>query len=289
VWLVLLAVALGLTIGFTGGFTSGSRHAGARLIPKTATGTRPDPSADVQSSAVPQGMHLAFDAGFAGSDLDRAVWDTCYPWEDSRSGCTNFGNPQEVEWYLGSQDEVYGGALHLTAVHVPTEGTTRAGAAQIYRYRSGMVTTYSSFDFTYGYVKVVARIPAGPDLWPALWLLPVSQSPLPEVDILEGSPNPRSSLIALHPTDAAPWASAIQTADLSSGWHTFVLDWEPGSLSWSVDGKTFFTTATDIPDVPMYFIADLAVTNYAPACLTTSVQPSCTGSMAIRSVQVWQR
>jgi len=292
-WLLLVAVMVGVGVGAGGQFLLASRPPAVRSARDHPTPTRAlpkvDPPSQLANTGQPPGMHLVFDAGFAGSKLDTSVWQLCYPWEDFATGCTNFGNVQEVEWYLRSQVVVSGDALHLDAVHVPTSGTATGGAPKTYPYRSGMVTTYRSFNFTYGYVRIVARLPAGPDLWPALWLLPVSQNPRPEIDMVEGSPNPTRSLIALHPVGAAVWAQAIQTANLSVGWHTFTLNWEPGTLTWSVDGKKLFTTSTEVPDVQMYLLATLAVTDFAPQCLGSSVPSSCSGSMAIRSVQVWQR
>src|ERR1700722_5312871 len=94
-----------------------------------------------------------------------------YPGMDVATGCTNFGNADEQEWYLPSQDQVSGGVLHLVAQPIPTRGTNSAGAAKTYECRSGMVTTMPGFSFEYGVVQVVAQIPSTAGLWPALWLL----------------------------------------------------------------------------------------------------------------------
>ena len=288
VWWALAAVVAGIAVGLAAITVGGSPRALVKAPATTAT-SKPRDAVETPPAHLPQeGMHRVLDLTFHGSTLDTAVFSTCFPWEDGGTGCTNFGNPQEVEWYVPSQISVSGGALHLDAVHEPTSGLTKTGAPLTYRYRSGMVTTYPSFHFTYGYVQWVARLPAGPDLWPALWLLPTSQRSLPEIDMVEGSPNPTRSLIALHPVTGLTWVHAIVTADLASGWHTFGLDWQPDSLTWYVDGKALFTATTNIPDVPMYLLANLAVTNFAPSCLAESVQASCNGSLTIRSIQVWQ-
>ena len=130
-----------------------------------------------------RGEDLIFDSNFSGSTLNTSVWATCYPWAQPTSGCTNFGNT-EYQWYLPSQDQVSGGILHLAAQRLPTPRQDRNGAPKEYLCRSGMVTTYPSFHFKYGYLQVVARIPFSTGLWPALWLAAMNHWP-PEIDILE--------------------------------------------------------------------------------------------------------
>lgn len=289
---VVAAVLLGVGLGYVTGAKSSAAPALAFAPHPDALhlkGVRYSRSARSTVAKPTEGLHLVFDATFGGTHLNRSIWDTCYPWEPHQTGCTNFGNPQEVEWYLPTRISVSGGALHLTATHTPTEGVTAAGAPKVYSYRSGMVTTYPSLDFTYGYLQVVARVPAGPDLWPALWLHPQSDQSTPEVDILESGGDPRGMLIAYHPVSGTGFMHTFATANLTVGWHSFAIDWTPQSLTWYVDGRPEATIRTGVPNVPMYLIADLAVNNFAKQCLGTVVPSSCTGSMGIRSIKLWQK
>ena len=230
---------------------------------------------------------MVFSDNFSGSALDTSKWDTCYPWADSGAGCTNYGNP-ELEWYLPAQDQVSGGALHLVASETPTNGTTQNGQPTTYAWRSGILTTFKSLDFTYGYVQVTARIPKGDGLWPTLWLLPQNETWPPEVDFQEsvdGSTYTTTS--TFHPSAGGQDQQAYTSpTDLSAGWHTYALDWEPGSLTWYVDGHQVFAHAgSDVPSQPMYFLANLAVSgNFDPP---TSSTPS-TASLDIQSVQIYQ-
>lgn len=125
-----------------------------------------------------------FTATFAGRKLDAAIWDTCYPWL-SQSGCRNFGNANETEWYLPSQVAISGDLLRLRARRQVTVGTTADGSSTTYDCRSGMITSYPGFRFTYGYLQIIARIPSSPGLWPALWLDPASLKWPPEMDLIE--------------------------------------------------------------------------------------------------------
>jgi beta-glucanase (GH16 family) len=243
-----------------------------------AAGARPPGYA----SSLGSQWKLTFSAGFKGSTLDTSVWGTCYPWQ-SPSGCTNFGNSSEYEWYTPAQDRVYGGALHLVAERVPTRGRASDGKPREYQYRSGMVTTYPSYSFTYGYVQVVARIPYGSGLWPALWMLPANLRWPPEIDIIEHYGDSPVSWQHLH-SPAYPTQVAYETTqDLSVGWHTFGLYWSPGAVICFIDGKRVFDDTHAIPRQAMYLLADLAVYQQVQSGWSPS-----SDSMAIASVSVWQ-
>jgi beta-glucanase (GH16 family) len=225
---------------------------------------------------------LSFDASFPGSRLNTSVWGTCYPWQ-SQQGCTNFGNSNEYEWYTPSQDQVSGGALHLVPQRVPTQGLASNAASKQYSYRSGMVTTSPSFNFQYGYVQVVARVPYGKGLWPALWLLPSNGEWPPEIDMIEHYGDSAISFQHLHSRNFPVQMAFEATPDLAAGWHVFGLYWSRYRVIWYIDGQRVFDTVHGIPQLPMYFLADLAVyqqvqQNWNPV----------SDAMDIRSVRVWQ-
>jgi beta-glucanase (GH16 family) len=237
-------------------------------------------SADDATPPPARGLTLKFHATFAGSQLDTKVWDTCYPW--ASGGCTNFGNTSdpEQEWYQAPQDQVSGGVLHLVAQRVPTAGLNEQGAAKEYACRSGMVTTYPSLKFRYGYVQVTAQIPFGKGLWPALWLAAANQQWPPEIDMLEHWGSQPNGTVYLHPLDGARQGGEISTPNLASGWHTFGVSWSKTKLTWYYDGAQVLSTTVGVPQQDMYLIANLAddVTGAG----------ACSGSLLIKSVEVWQ-
>jgi beta-glucanase (GH16 family) len=236
--------------------------------------------------AAGNGWRLAFNAQFRGSRLDTSVWSTCYPWAASTApGCNISGN-HEYEWDLPSQAQVSGGVLHLVSQPVPTRGKTAGGAPKEYACRSGVVTSYPGFRFTYGYVQVVARIPSSYGLWPALWLAAANLNWPPEIDMIENYGPPQASTdVAFHPVGAPPVDVGPQpgTANLAAGWHTISVDWTPTAVTWFIDGHKQLSVHQHIPHQPMYFIADLA--DYRPP----QAGRGCAGSLLIRSVKVWQR
>lgn len=252
----------------------------------TTTTTVPTSSAAsfLNSIAYPTtGKGMTFNAGFSGSSLNKSVWQTCYPWANSGAGCTNFGNSQEEEWYLPSQDQVSGNELHMVANASPVQGTNKAGAPQTYQYSSGMVTTFGSYDFTYGYVQISAQLSGGSGSWPALWLLPTTELWPPEIDIMENWGDPNSFNATFHYGTSANSQSAAQhvwtPSNLDSGMHTYGLLWEPGLLVWYLDGKAVFSYAgSSVPSQPMYLLANLAIDG-----------PTASGtSFNVQSVQVYR-
>ncbi len=259
-------------------------HHTARTV-RASVAPRPKP---VAPPVVPPGMHLVFNDEFTGVALNPFKWDTCYPWANSGAGCTNFGNP-ELEWYLPSQDGVSGGAVHLSMSKTPTSGITRSGQPKTYQWRSGIITTNHSLEFTYGYVAVRARMPKGSGLWSALYLLPQTQLWPPEIDIAEvyGVDTNHFS-VTLHPTLGVQFPRTISTPDLSAGWHTYAIDWEPSSITWYIDGRRVDHYQGDrSPSQPMYFVADLAVADLF-GVEPTGETPKRT-SLDIRSVSIYQR
>ncbi len=229
----------------------------------------------------PKSWTLKFDSSFQGSQLDSQTWATCYPWWPS-GGCTNFGNTSdpELEWYQASQDQVSDGVLHLVAQREPTLGVGEQGNSKEYACRSGMVTTYPSLRFKYGYVQITAKIPFGKGLWPALWLAAANEKWPPEVDILEHWASESYGKVYLHPLSGARQGGSVSMPSLSAGWHTFGLSWTKTSLAWYYDGAQVFATSTGVPQQDMYIIANLAVDNASIG--------GCSGSLLIKSVKVWQ-
>jgi beta-glucanase (GH16 family) len=230
----------------------------------------------------PSSWKLNFDSSFTGSSLDTSVFGTCYPWSAGGEGCTNYGNSgdEDQEWYMPSQVQVSGGVLNLLAQREPTPGLSKSGAPKEYQCRSGMVTTFPGFKFEYGYVQIVAKIPFDNGLWPALWLAAANEKWPPEVDILEHWATDPQGKVYLHPLTGARQGGPVDMPNLSKGYHTFTLKWTATQLIWYYDGNQVFSTATGVPHQSMYLVADLADDIVTPG--------TCSGSMSIKSIKVWQ-
>ncbi len=274
-------------------FSASPKPAGVRdtghFVPSVSrsSAATPDPGAVAPNSAraVIFGTakwHLKFHPIFSGSHLNHSDWATCYPWADRPSGCTNFGH-HEFEWYLPGQDRVSNGLLYLVAQRKRTIGTSPTGQRLVYGCRSGMVTTFHSFQFQYGIVQIVARMPAYSNIgmWPALWLAASSEKFPPEVDILEHwNRAVRPTGVFLHTVNGPDVFAFPHTANLGVGWHTFTLSWTKQGMAWFIDGKRVLRTDRTVRQ-SMYFIANLADSR-AP-------KYGCGGSLIIKSLKIWQR
>ena len=224
---------------------------------------------------------LTFDSGFTGSQLDTSVWGTCFPWE-SQSGCANFGNTSEYQWYQPSQDQVSGGALRIAAQKAPTSGSASDGSPEEYPYRSGLVTTFPGYSFQYGYIQVVARLPQAQGLWTALWLAATNKEWPPEIDILEHWDNSDKYYQYYHPA-GAPREDTFETlGNLSNSWHSYGVYWSQSKIIWFIDGRQVMESSRNVPQQPMYFLADVAVDEHVQSL------PASTATLLIKSVDVWQ-
>ncbi|MGH9091930.1 MAG: glycoside hydrolase family 16 protein [Acidimicrobiales bacterium] len=228
-------------------------------------------------------MHLIYDDEFNGSALS-SNWNTCWwYWKTYPKGCGHGGG--EEEWYTPANVTVSNGALHLMAEKQTVTGLSSSdGVPETYNYTSGMVTSRQHFSYTYGYVEWRAQIPVGQGLWPALWMIPENDSWPPEIDALE-TIGADEGYYSYHPPTGNGESSGSAISDIS-GWHTYGLDWEPGSITWYVDGVQVARVTNDVPTTAMYLIMNLAVGGDWPGSPNASTQfPS---SVNIDYVRVWQ-
>ena len=252
------------------------------LVAANATGpSTPAAAQAAGATSAPAQWKLAFSTDFPGTSLDTSTWAQCYPWSPKPPGCTNFGNADEREWYLPSQVHVENGVLALVAQRTPTDGSDVNGNPKRYTCRSGMVTTYPSVHFKYGFVRVVARLPFGKGLWPAIWLIPSDGSWPPEIDIVEHWDTQSTARATLHTgKQNNQQRGTLYFPDADQGWHTFTLYWTQSRISVYYDGSLALTTTTSIPQQAMYLLLDLADENNTPG--------SCSGTMYVKSVNIWQ-
>jgi len=219
-------------------------------------------------------QNLIWSDEFDGPALDRDKWTVS-------QDCWGGGN-DERQCYVDDPMtiRVENGVLRITARRGAATGRAQpAGDPSTERvsrdYSSGRVQTQGRASFRYGRIAVRARLPAGQGLWPAIWMLPEHDNygPYPlsgEIDIAEavnlgvrcggcrdqvrGATHHGASLEANRMWDSATRLDAVEA------FHVFALDWTPKRMTWSLDGKPYFSRPTRKPfDERFHLILNLAV------------------------------
>ena len=228
----------------------------------------------------------SFDLWNGTTGLDTRLGWAMWPQYDS--GFTETGNGEQ-EWYIQpgypptasvNPFSVSNGVLTITAQPTPA---SIAPYVNNYPYTSGSIDTYHEFSQTYGYFEMRAELPAGQGLWPSFWLLPENNSWPPELDVMEmmGS-DPTTLATTVHSTVSGTsklsathydTSAGTSVANMTTGFHTYGVDWEPDTITWYFDGQEVFQAPTPADmRQPMYMIANLAVGGYWPGSPDASTQ-----------------
>ena len=141
-----------------------------------------------------------------------------------------------------------------------------AGGNIVNPIQSARIRTAESFAFKYGRVEVVAKMPRGDWLWPAVWLMPVASRyggwpASGEIDILEAKGNARGSPgggcesfgSTLHWGPFWPENGYLKTheefalpaGDLSEAFHTYGLLWNATRMQTYIDGSIVLDVAVN--------------------------------------------
>lgn len=136
------------------------------------------------------------------------------------NSCYYFQKNKEFQWYVVDDENSFAkdGKLHIKPTlaadkigneaiesgYVHLDDCTDSNKANCERQaggnviinpvRSARLTTSKSFSFKYGRVEVIAKLPVGDWLWPAVWLLPTDWVTIVyfrciKVDLTKKSPN----------------------------------------------------------------------------------------------------
>lgn len=217
-----------------------------------------------------EGYRLVWEEQFEGENLNLNDWNI----EVHEPGWVN----HELQEYTTSSANTYirDGKLVLKAIkNVDEKGNVT--------YTSGRVSTQYKKDFTYGIFEARVKVPKGKGFLPAFWLMTTEEEiygqwpRCGEIDIMEVLGHDTNTTYGtIHfglPHKQSQGKLALETENFSEEYHTFQLKWEPGKISWYVDGKFFFEESDwysvreeigEIPypapfDHPFYILLNLAV------------------------------
>ncbi len=187
---------------------------------------------------------------------------------ETAAGC-GWGNA-ELEYYTDETDNVSldgEGNLAITARRESFGGSP---------FTSGRITTKGQFDQAYGRFEARIKMPWGPGIWPAFWLLGANIDEVPwpqcgEIDIMEyrgQEPN------LIHGSVHGPGYSGGAAVTESFGFakdrfdvdfHVFAIEWGEEYIDYFVDDNLYFRIQPeDVPgqwvyDSPFFIILNVAV------------------------------
>jgi beta-glucanase (GH16 family) len=276
-------LALGVAIAAVLSACAGSSNSAATPL------SGEDPLLIPQSS----GAKVLLDDEFDGSHLNDALWFTCYSWASPGERCTNGGN-LELEWYEAHNVTLSNGIANLVAESHPSTKSHPFTSGMI--QTGGTASTPSTFAFRYGYAEMRAKLPRGPGMWPAFWLVQANRQWPPEIDIMEWQGvDPTTDVVTAHWKDAhgvhQQSSTGVDTGtQLWQGYHTYAADWEPNAITWYFDGKPIkrFTEKRWIPDKPMIVIANLAIGGWEPGQHSPRAG-DFPATFAVDYIRVWDR
>jgi hypothetical protein len=204
--------------------------------------------------------------------------------------------------------EIKPDGLHIKAALLTAEQQQAYKTDGCRRFGSGMLL--SRFSFTYGSVRMIAKLPSARGSWPALWLLPSGRISQPEIDIFEAmawgphGQQVHSGLSVPKGQDGAFDRWFDIGADPTTGFHEYGLDWTPATMTVRFDDQIIWQRVTPSSiDVSMYIIINLAVGGKWPynelhvlpidsmesQRLTTGsdvIQPDYPAEMVIKSIRI---
>lgn len=161
--------------------------------------------------------------------------------------------------------EIKEDGLHIRASLLNKEQQTAYQVEAPYR-RFGSGVLLSRKTFTYGQIRLVAKLPSAKGSWPAFWLLPAVFQWPPEIDIFEGMAwghHSQEFHAGIIPTKAegqpkGDWYNV--GVDLSQDFHEYGLNWTPTTITGLFDGKEIWSEPTP-PSMKhdMYVVINLAV------------------------------
>lgn len=261
------------TLLFCAGCAGGAGTAGLPTAPSPA----PTP---VDSPTPAPGSQLLWSDEFngaAGAPVDTTKWS-------SNVGGDGWGN-SEREYYTNATDPT---APNYTTENAHMDGQGHLVISAIAQnvpydscwygvctYTSARLVTLGTFSVLHGRIEARMKIPPGQGLWPAFWMLGVSNDwpNCGEIDVMEAIGSTPSTVYgsAHGPGFSGAQISSsynLPTDNLSDDFHIYAVQWTQGQIQYYLDNVLYETiTPANMPAggtwefdrQPFYLILNLAV------------------------------
>ncbi|WP_367715591.1 glycoside hydrolase family 16 protein [Nitratireductor sp. GISD-1A_MAKvit] len=204
-------------------------------------------------------MEISFNEDFATLDVSAwgpgTRWIAHTPWAGDFGGA-RFANPDER-----SPFRIVDGKLHIEAKRDP-EGDWQSGLL------ASVDADGNGFSQQYGYFEMRARLPEGPGVWPAFWLIGRDRSKATaEIDVIEfygDKPEGYSSVVHVWHRDGRHYSrfhrNAVFVEARPGAFHTYGVKVDPGWIRFYFNREFVWKTETQ-PEhrQPLYILLNLAL------------------------------
>jgi len=220
---------------------------------------------------------------------------------DIGHGSSGWGN-NEVQYYTDESKNVRieNGLLIIEALKEDGEWT------------SARIKTQGKQSFTYGTVKVRAKLPEGSGTWPAIWMLgsDITDAGWPacgEIDIMEHvGKDPAMVHSALHTPSSygnTQNSGVTEVTDFSEAFHVYETEWTPDRITFKIDGNAFYSYEPSVKNDqtwpfndPFFIILNIAMggnwgsdSQYETSGMKNGIDPNLTQArMEIDYVRVYK-
>jgi beta-glucanase (GH16 family) len=211
-------------------------------------------------------------------------------------------------WYDGAPSPSWSGFQEVDSsgtLHLRTNRNFLYTGCSANCYPINTITTQTSGKtFQYGYFEVRMKWPAGHGSWPGFWLYSYQHAidsaqcttQAGEVDVMEGQgsePDVFYGTVHSNTNGCAPADDQNgnnyqpQGVDLSTGFHTYSVQWTPSTVTWYLDGVETHSAPTYPTDnQPMFLLLQEWVGGWT---FDTDSTTSDTLDNQIDYVDVWQQ
>ena len=208
------------------------------------------------------GYHLTFDEDFTQPTLSVSAWGPGTRWIAHTPYAGDFGDARFADPKKGFPFTLENGVLRIEARK--TNG----------RWQSGLLASVDpkgqGFSQRYGYFEMRARLPKGPGVWPAFWLLGVpnlkdkSVTQI-EIDVVEqygAHPNALHTTVHLWGPGGKHTAEGKQfvVSGMTDDFHRYGVMVDAENITFYFDGVELHRCKTpEAAKVPLYLLVDLAL------------------------------
>ena len=178
------------------------------------------------------GYELKWQDDFNGTSLNREDWNV----ETHEAGWVN----SELQEYVDSDKNIYVKDGNLIIKPWKTGTGT---------YTSGRINTQGRHDFKYGLFEARVKVPKGKGFLPAFWMMPTDENlygqwpRCGEIDCMEVMGQETDKVYGTihfgNPHSEKQNTYTLENGDFADEYHVFSCEWEPGKITWYVDGIKF--------------------------------------------------